>query len=54
MCSERFVVYTINYQWLLPCVINRHRREGAARHNVGFMAADELARREGVKINKLR
>ena len=42
------------YQWLLVCLGNPGREYENARHNIGFMAADELARREGVKINKLR
>ena len=42
------------YQWLLVCLGNPGREYENTRHNIGFMAADELARREGVKINKLR
>lgn len=42
------------YQWLLVCLGNPGRDYETTRHNIGFMAADELARRENVKINKLR
>ncbi len=47
-------MHTSNYQWLLVCLGNPGRDYENTRHNIGFMAADELARREGVKINKLR
>lgn len=42
------------YQWLLVCLGNPGKEYENTRHNAGFMAADELARRENVKINKLR
>ena len=42
------------YQWLLVCLGNPGREYETTRHNIGFMAADELERREGVKFNKLR
>lgn len=41
-------------QWLLVCLGNPGREYENTRHNIGFMAADELARREGVKLNKLK
>ena len=47
-------MHTSNYQWLLVCLGNPGRDYENTRHTTGFMAADELARREGVKINKLR
>ena len=42
------------FQWLLVCLGNPGREYENTRHNIGFMAADELARREGIKVNKLR
>ena len=47
-------MFTSNYQWLLVCLGNPGKDYETTRHNIGFMAADELARRAGVKINKLR
>ncbi|MDE7244631.1 MAG: aminoacyl-tRNA hydrolase [Oscillospiraceae bacterium] len=40
--------------WLLVCLGNPGKEYELTRHNIGFMAADELARREQIKINKLR
>jgi len=45
---------TTAYQWLLVCLGNPGKDYETTRHNIGFMAADELARREGIKLNKLR
>ena len=42
------------YQWLLVCLGNPGREYEETRHNIGFLTADALERREGVKINKLR
>ena len=42
------------YQWLLVCLGNPGRDYENTRHNIGFMAADALSRREDVKISKLR
>ena len=42
------------YQWLLVCLGNPGKQYENTRHNIGFLAADEMARREGIKVNKLR
>ena len=47
-------MFASNYQWLLVCLGNPGKEYETTRHNIGFMAADELARREGIKFNKLR
>ena len=41
-------------QWLLVCLGNPGKDYENTRHNIGFMAADELERRENAKFNKLR
>ena len=41
-------------QWLLVCLGNPGKDYENTRHNIGFMAADELGRREHISINKLR
>ena len=41
-------------QWLLVCLGNPGKDYENTRHNIGFMAADELEKRENTRFNKLR
>ena len=40
--------------WLLVCLGNPGKQYENTRHNIGFLTADALEKRYGVKINKLR
>ena len=41
-------------QWLLVCLGNQGKEYANTRHNIGFLAADALEKRTGVKFNKLK
>lgn len=41
-------------EWLLVCLGNPGKEYEHTRHNMGFLAADRLAARESVKLNKLK
>ena len=41
-------------EWILVCLGNYGQKYENTRHNIGFMAADRLAERRGLKCNRLR
>ena len=41
-------------EWLLVCLGNYGKKYENTRHNIGFLAADRLIERDGLKCNRLR
>jgi len=41
-------------EWLLVCLGNYGRRYENTRHNIGFLAAERLIARDGLRCNRLR